>query len=423
VLPSASALALFERVLGIHTLLARTVHQIAAEIAVEPAPIDVEAHIAYLNDRLFADARHRGDGIYEIAPELVCPSVAPGGGGSGVDPACAAAIDQLAPRIRTAVMPTTLLTDTSAGVVFALQLGPAGDEPLTIELLHHELAPSLVSTELRAELDLDQLQRALDGLSGAAAAYVPRTALSGHVRARLQGDPSGASFDLWIDRQLSMRIAGPGGALDGADALALSSAADSQLPVLSIVLAPRSPQGVLDVRLGATAVELPTRGKRLGLDLAGLTASTVMDRFLPLEVVDIGFGGRPVVVTVDGARAQTLDVNPDDGHDFNVIVQRDEAVRSLQTLQVHPRLDLRMTVDHAVFGDAAPLYDTTRVVLDGVVRTTSAPDRLEVTDGTYRLETDPVGHGFEATAGQCVTGVDSTDPGPLVVRWSVGACN
>jgi len=148
-----------------------------------------------------------------------------------------------------------------------------------------------------------------------------------------------------------------------------------------------------------------------------------MDRFLPLEVVDIGFGGRPVVVTVDGARAQTLDVNPDDGHDFNVIVQRDEAVRSLQTLQVHPRLDLRMTVDHAVFGDAAPLYDTTRVVLDGVVRTTSAPDRLEVTDGTYRLETDPVGHGFEATAGQCVTGVDATDPGPLVVRWSVGACN
>ncbi|HSR99182.1 MAG TPA: hypothetical protein VLM79_19135, partial [Kofleriaceae bacterium] len=69
------------------------------------------------------------------------------------------------------------------------------------------------------------------------------------------------------------------------------------------------------------------------------------------------------------------------------------------------------------------LYDTTRVLLDGMVRTTSATERLEVTDGTYRLETDPSGHGFAATAGQCVTGVDASDPGPAVVQWSVGPCS
>jgi hypothetical protein len=221
-----------------------------------------------------------------------------------------------------------------------------------------------------------------------------------------------------------MRIAGRSGALDGTEAFVLSSAANSQLPVFSIVLAPRSPQGVLDLRLGATAVELLARvdGKRVGLDLAELTASAVLDRFLPLEIVDIGSGGRPAVVTVNGVRAQTLDVNPDDGHDFNVIVQRDEAVRSLQALQLNPRLDLRMTVDHAVLGDEVPLFDTTRVFLYGMVRTTSAPDQLEVTDGSYRLETDPAGHGFEAAAGQCVTGVDTSDPGPAVVQWSVGPC-
>jgi hypothetical protein len=104
-------------------------------------------------------------------------------------------------------------------------------------------------------------------------------------------------------------------------------------------------------------------------------------------------------------------------------VQPDEDDHARLTLQFNPRLDLRMTVDHALLGDAVPPYDTTRVFLDGVVRTTSAPDRLEVTRGSYRLETDPAGRGFEATAGQCVTGVDASDPGPPAVQWSVAACN
>jgi hypothetical protein len=145
--------------------------------------------------------------------------------------------------------------------------------------------------------------------------------------------------------------------------------------------------------------------------------------WLPLHFVDIGFGGRPAVVTVDGAPAQTLDVNPDDGHDFNVIVQPDEENRTLLTLQFNPRLDLRMTVDHALLGDMVPLYDTTHVFLDGEVRTTSASDRLELVRGSYRLETDPAGHGFDATAGQCITGVPASDPGPPVIQWSVTTCN
>jgi hypothetical protein len=204
----------------------------------------------------------------------------------------------------------------------------------------------------------------------------------------------------------------------------LSSAA-SKVPVFGVILAPASPGGTLHVNLGATAIQLPARadGRRFGLDLAGLTAAAALEGYLPLEVVDIGFGGRPAVVTVNGARAQTIDINPSDGHDVNVLVQRDEKIDTEHTLQFNPRLDLRMTADHAALGDAVPLYDTTRVFLDGIVRTTPASNRLEVTSGTYQLETDPAGHVFEAAAGQCVTGVDANDPGsPPVVQWSVGAC-
>jgi hypothetical protein len=426
VLPAPFALALFERVLGIHTPLAEVVHQIAAQLAAEPARIDVDRTIAYLNDQLFDDASQVGDGLYRILPERVCrPAASPGGSGGDLDTACAATFGHLQPRIRTAAMPVTPAgASANGGVVFALQLGAAHDEVLTVTLAHTQLAPSLILTSLRAELDLNLLQGALDGLAGVADATVPRTALSGHLIATLQGDPTGAALSLRIDRPLAIRIAGESGALEAADAVVLSSAA-SEVPVFGVVLAPASPGGTLHVNLGATVIQLPARadGRRFGLDLAGLTAAAALEGYLPLEVVDIGFGGRPAVVTVNGARAQTIDINPSDGHDVNVLVQRDEEIDAEHTLQFNPRLDLRMTADHAALGDAVPLYDTTRVFLDGIVRTTPESNRLEVTSGTYRLETDPAGNGFEAAAGQCVTGVEANAPGsPPVVQWSVGAC-
>jgi hypothetical protein len=195
--------------------------------------------------------------------------------------------------------------------------------------------------------------------------------------------------------------------------------------VFDLVLSPASPGGALSLDLGSTTVTLPALadGRRFALDLAGLTAEAAFESYLPLLVNDIGLGSRAATVSVNGVRAASVEINPEDGRAFNVIVQADETARTLDTLQVIPRLDLRVDLDHAALGDAAPAYDVTRVLLDGVVRTTEAADRMEVTAGSFSLTTDPASYGFVAPAGQCVTSAAVHGPdAPPFTQWTVGAC-
>lgn len=426
-LPPPAGLALLERVLGVDTPVARMVQRIAAQIAVAPAPIDVPGVIAYLHDRVFDDANYLGDGIYRVEPALLCATAAAPGGSGGSPPGdagCAAQLAKLDLRIHTMVSPPeTGAMPSDGGLVFAIQLDAHHDEPLTITLRHWLIGPSLTITWLTAELDLDVLQQALEQLAAQAVTGIPRTSLSGQLSVRLRGDPTGASLTLSIDQPLSIDLAGASGEFGARDGFTLSSLASKVFEL--ILVAQDGPDGVLMVNLGETAVELPagSDGKRRGLDLAGLTADASLTPSLLLDVVQLSLGGRPATLSVDGVPARTIDLNPDDGRKVHVGIERDETIPALDAIHATPRLDLRMTADHGALGDAPPIYDVARVLLDGTVRTTAASDRVEVIAGSFQIDTDPAGHGFAATAGQCVTSSDATAPSaPPFVQWTVGTC-
>lgn len=429
VLPAPGVLAMFERALGVNTPVARAVASVAAWLAVEPAAIDATAVTSYLNDRVFDDASYLGDGIYQLSPSLLCTTTVPDAGGGSVqdvDAGCVAQVARLDLRIHTttgAVMPGDDPADGS--LVFALQLGPHHDEPLTITLTHRLLGPSLTTTSLTVAADLDAAQRALRALATTGVPHIPAAEISGQLTARLQSDSTGASAVFTIDRPIAIKIAGAGGDVDGVDAFALSSAASHVLDVDMYQLGGR-PLGVGSLNLGATSVELPARGdgRRFALDLAGLTADASFDPVLPLLVNHIGVGDRAATISVNGTPAETIEINPQDGRSFNVIVQPDETTKTLDTLQVDPRIDLQVATNHAVLGDPAPVYDIARVQLDGILRTTATPDRDEVTAGSFSIATVPADHGFTATAGQCVTTARaSVSNGPPSVQWTVGPCS
>lgn len=71
-----------------------------------------------------------------------------------------------------------------------------------------------------------------------------------------------------------------------------------------------------------------------------------------------------------------------------------------------------------------PVYDVTRVGLDGSLRANEASDRVEVVTGSFSIATSPASFGFTANAGQCVTSTDTVEPttGALFTQWTVGSC-
>lgn len=66
------------------------------------------------------------------------------------------------------------------------------------------------------------------------------------------------------------------------------------------------------------------------------------------------------------------------------------------TIEVSPKFDLAIATDHAVIGDDAPVYDVTRVLLTGGLRSVTDSNQLEVL-GALSLDTNPDGFGFSAT--------------------------
>lgn len=109
--------------------------------------------------------------------------------------------------------------------------------------------------------------------------------------------------------------------------------------------------------------------------------------------------------------------------DLGIFAERGATADSLDRFHFVPKLDLRITTDHAALGDAAPPYDVTRVTFDGMARSTAKSNRLELTEGTYRIETNGPA-GVDAAAGQCVTSSPMTAAnGAHFMQWTVDACN
>jgi len=366
--------------------------------------VDTDATIKYLNEKIFIDANRVGDGIYKIPAALACSQTTVdqnGGTTTTVNADCASKFDQAELRIR--------VEQDDAKLRFALQVDAAHDEPIALLLGHDALGISV---------NLDDTSKAIIALAKLTGSTAPNAALAGQITAELDIlGTAHARASLTIDRDVSIKFADSGTSLESDGAFRLASA---KARAFSVELDGNAKTAAFELGLGATIVAVPGTNP-VGLDLAGLTAKAVLAAGQPLAVTHIGLGDRALTMSRNGKRAITIDLNPDNGRALDAKIT---AAATGEILEVTPKLDLRMAVDHAVLGDVRDVYDVTRVALEGSIR--SAPTSgFAVATGSFVLATDPAAYGVTAAAGQCVSStvvVDSTS-GKTYDQWSAHACN
>lgn len=359
--------------------------------------IDADASVDFLNNTLFTDANHVGNGIYKLPASLVCSGVDENGQSTAVDPDCAAAFDKLQIRIRTALDGDTL--------TFALQLDANHDEPLRLELTH---------TSLALAVDLDEAGDAIDALSSQLGSSKPNVSLAGEIVGKLEVlGTAHAKASLSFSRALAIKFADAGASFDDPEAFSIASAASQ---VFAVAVDGVAKTGSFMVDFGATTIASPDDfGHRQVIDMAGASATAELANGA-LHITGISLGGRAATVKIDGALAQSLDLNS--GGKLDATISGDDTA---VTIAVSPKLDLQRTVNHSVLGDEAPRYDVTRVQLDGQLQGRADSDALAVT-GTFSIATNPSTYGFSATTGQCVSGSETYDNGQFYTQWTVAAC-
>jgi hypothetical protein len=225
---------------------------------------------------------------------------------------------------------------------------------------------------------------------------------------------------LTFDRALAVAVAPQGQTLSGDEAFRFASTAE---PVFAIELDGNAPLAQLGVHLGDTITHLPGTGDSpsIDVDLAGLTAHLMDDGEGTLTVQQLSLGDKTTTLQRGGATAYAIDLNPNDGRTLDATLTFD-ALRSTETLAVSPRLDLQQWFDHSALGDQPPVYDITRVQLDGSLQ--AAAGAARVLGGTFAFTTSPTRYGFSAITGQCVTDTDTYDAtlDQTYRQFSVAAC-
>ena len=369
----------------------------------EGDPFDGAAAAQWLNDNLFTNANHAGDGVYNVPASLVCmETVYDDNGiatGEALDPACAQAFAKIQLRIR--------VSDDDDVLKFALQIGPHHDEPLEV---------GLSATLLSLSVDLDELEAAARALLPKFGEEVPNFALDGKATAKLEVlGAAAARVSFAIDRGISVRFADPGESLAGPNAFEFSSRAAN---VFSLALDGNVRSMELLAGLGETHAKIPDQiDGPTELNLAGLTAELSYADGQPLKIKNFSLGQGPLSVLVDGQPALHAELNPSDGHAFHGQITGD-------LLEVSPRIDFRTQTNHALLGEAEPVYDVRRVLIEGGLRG-RADDSVEVVGGRFEIETNPTTYGFAAVANQCVRGTEAYDTtrGAYYTQFTVGACN
>ena len=358
--------------------------------------VDPDALTNRLETELFTDTNYLGNGIYRVPASMLCTDA--------TDSSCAAKIDKLQLRIRVA--------SESDAIRFYVQIDPNHDEPLSLLLSHDELAVTL---------NLDDASAAMVAIAALDSTMPPNAQLAGQVTASLTIlGPSHAQVALSIDRALSIKLADEGVALDSASAFRFTSAAAK---VIALELDGGAPKAKLALGLGETTAHIPSdTGPARDLALGGATL-TASYQGNTLSLDNLSLGTKSTTLAVDGQVAQKIDLNANDGRKLSATITSDPATGA-ETIAVSPKFDLQMTVDHALLGDAAPIYDTTRVLLDGTLRMFEGSDVIEVVTGSFSTTTNPAQYGFAASAGQCVTRTTQTDPATFedYSTYSVGTC-
>jgi len=396
-MPGTASLAMLGRVFDSHSdvISAKVAHVAqlvaprtdvrSADTGVRPAGelVNADDTIAFLDEHVFTDANETSPGVYTLPPDALCDAG---------DQECADQLAKLDLRI--------VVSEHGDALEFALQLDKNHDQPLVVSLAHARLA---------ATLDLDEAQQAITTLAPVLGEQAPNLTLSGELTASIDIlGPANAKLGLAIDRDLAIT----------SDQLGLTSAAAD---VLALTLDAPQHAASLAIGLGATTVHLADEDV-VDLDLPGATALASFALGQPLALANLGLGDRSTTVTVNGRRAITIDLNPQDGRSFGATITGTAAD---ETIAVSPKLDLRSQVDHAALGDGAPVYDVTQVLLAGALRGGDASDRIEVVTGAFSIATNPAGFGFSATAGQCVSASEAQDAtsGAFYTAWTIGACN
>ncbi|MGE3765494.1 MAG: hypothetical protein AB7L94_24760 [Kofleriaceae bacterium] len=373
---------------------------------VDGEDFDSQEIIDQLNNTIFTDANHVGDGVYDIPSDFACKTVVIddlGNETEELDPECVQKWDEVDLRVRVEEDDDTLR--------FAIQIGSHHDEPLEIALTHDSLAVTV---------DLDAAEAATETLAGAFGEQAPNARLSGRVTGKLTVlGAAHIDVDLTIDRALDLAFAEDGVDLDGADAFRMTSAASH---VASVELDGNAGLGDFALDIGATTAHIPDETDSMDLDLGGLSAAANLTAGQPLSVTNISLGEHTTTIKRNGVQAIAIDLNPDDGRSFSATIDGDGLGN--ETLSVSPKLDVRLDVNHAALGESAPLYDVTRVLLDGELTSREDTNAVEVSAGTFSVTTNPAQYGFSATAGQCVSANESFDStnGDYYTSWTVGAC-
>lgn len=367
---------------------------------------DSQEIIDQLNNTIFTDANHVGDGVYDIPSDFACKTVIIddlGNETEELDPECVEQWDEVDLRVR--------VEEDGDALRFAIQVGSHHDEPLAITLAHDSLAVSV---------DLDAAEAATETLASAFGETAPNARLSGRVTGKLTVlGAAHIDVDLTIDRALDIAFAEDGIDLDGTDAFRFTSAASH---VASVELDGNAGVGDFALDIGATTVHVPDDTDAMDLVLGGASASASSSAGQPLQITNISLGEETTTLSRNGVQAIRIDLNPDDGRTFSATVEGDGLGN--ETLSVSPKLDLRMTVNHAALGESAPLYDVTRVLLDGELTSREDSDVVEVSAGTFSITTNPAQYGLSATAGDCLSNSEMYDSttGEYYTSWMVGPC-
>lgn len=271
-------------------------------------------------------------------------------------------------------------------------------------------------------INLDDATDAMIALAELAGEQAPNADLAGQITGSISIlGAAHARLALAIDRALSIKFAAQGLSLDGDGAFRLTSAAGE---LVGIELDANAAQGSFDLGLGATTVHVPgTELDPTSTDIAlgGATVNASLQGHT-LHLDNISLGTQTTTVSVGGQQGLAIDLNPADGRSLDATITVDPATGD-ETIEVSPRLDLQTTVDHLVLGDEAPVYDVTRVQIDGALRGT-ALGLVEVLSGSVSVTTNPAQYGFSATAGQCVQATENYDDTTYTsyTTYAVGAC-
>lgn len=354
-----------------------------------------DAVIQMLEQELFTDANYLGDGVFRVPASLVCEQTTydPDTGieTTSIDPDCAQKLDLAQLRIRVA--------SEDDGLRFYIQVDANHDEPLAFFLSH---------TKLAVTLDLDEATAAMAALAPIFGETAPNADLSGEITGAIEiRGAAHAGVSLSFDRALSIKFADQGVDLDGANATRFTSAAGT---IIAVDLDAHATKASLDLGLGKTTAHIPGDALEPQATDFSLGGATVSARYQAntLTLTNISLGDTTTTLSKGGVQGLAIDLNPADGRSLDATITTDP-VSGDETLEVSPRLDLRTSVDHAVLGDEAPVYDVTRVQLTGSLRGSAFGDVVEVLSGSLAVDTNPADYGFAAIAGQCVQSTDVFD--------------